>query len=84
MIGPKYTPRLNILGTYDFLYSLIKQMSWKENKISYKNRQEQIGVCSIEWGGRYVMNYLDDIYKNANIYLDRKYEKYQILKNNNN
>ena len=83
MIGPKYTPRLNILGTYDFLYNLRKQMGWKENKISYKNRQEQMGVCSIEWGGRYVINYLDDIYRNANIYLDRKYEKYQILKNNN-
>ena len=83
MIGPKYTPRLNILGTYDFLYNLRKQMGWKENKISYKNRREQMGVCSIEWGGRYVIKYLDDIYRNANIYLDRKYEKYQILKNNN-
>lgn len=83
MIGSKNTPRLSILGTYNFLYELRKQMGWKENKVLYKKSQEKTGVCVVEWSGRYVINYLDDIYKNANIYLDRKYEKYLILKNNN-
>ena len=83
MIGPKSTPRLSILGTYNFLYELRKQMGWRENKILYKKPQEKTGVCAVEWGGRYVIKYLDDIYENANIYLDRKYEKYLILKNNN-
>lgn len=69
-------PRLSVLGTKDFLISLANAMNWKINKIS------PIGnVYSIEWGGQYVFNYIESLYKDANIYLDRKYEKYLILKN---
>lgn len=80
MIGHRNVPRLNVLGTHDFLTSLVENNGWKQNKIRYKNRDANTGVCSIEWCGKYVMQYLDLLYEDANIYLDRKYEKYQLLK----
>jgi hypothetical protein len=80
MIGHRNVPRLNVLGTHEFLISLVENNGWKQNKIRYKNKDSNIGVCSTEWCGKYVMQYLDSLYKDANIYLDRKYEKYQLLK----
>lgn len=80
MIGHRNVPRLNILGTHEFLTSLVENNGWKQNKIRYKNKDTNTGVCSTEWCGKYVMQYLDLLYEDANIYLDRKYEKYQLLK----
>lgn len=74
-LGEYVKPRLNILGTKEFLTSLIEQMSWKQNKISPHS-----GTYSIEWSGFYVEEYLDFLYQDANIYLDRKYEKYRQIK----
>ena len=71
----EYTkPRLSILGTKNFLENLLEKTGWKKASIGHPS-----GAYSIEWGGKYVMEYLNQLYQNATIYLDRKYEKYQIL-----
>lgn len=78
MLNTKHTSgRLNILGTESFLHSLVDAMEWKKNKISNHGKSQ---VFSIEWCGYYVEDYLDVLYKNANIYLDRKYQKYLEIK----
>ena len=67
-------PRLSILGTKEFLETLIERTGWRKCKITHPS-----GAYCIEWNGKYVMDYLDNLYENATIYLDRKYEKYQKL-----
>ena len=69
-------PRLSVLGTKEFLVTMRKVMGWKENKIQHPSN-----AYSVEWSGKYVEQYLDQLYANADIYLDRKYEKYLYIKN---
>lgn len=77
--GAYAKPRLSILGTEQFLIALITKMGWKMPKLQRKGN-----VYSAEWGGLPALNYMDKLYSNANIYLDRKYEKYLTLKRLNN
>lgn len=70
-LGKYVKPRLSILGTYNFLTTLLEKTQWRQVKIQHPSN----AYC-IEWGGEYVMDYLNLLYSNANIYLDRKYEKY--------
>lgn len=73
--GEYCKPRINILGTEAFLQGLIKRTGWNQATI----RQTQSKAFSVEWGGYLYMDYLHSLYKNANIYLNRKYEKYLTL-----
>jgi hypothetical protein len=75
MIGRNNMPRLSILGTKDMITNIVDNMSWKKTKIRKKDN-----IYTIEWGGKYVLSYLDSLYNGANIYLDRKYKKYLQLK----
>ena len=68
--------RISILGTEEFLTTLIEKTGWKKTKIRHPS-----GAYEVEWSGYYVMEYWDQLYSKANIYLDRKYEKYLTLKN---
>jgi hypothetical protein len=65
----KLTDIFNEVSAYDFQYKL------------FKRRQDDKNNYYISYGGKYkiysVMNYL---YENSTIYLDRKMEKYQLLK----
>lgn len=63
--------RLNILGTKAFLESLVSIMGWKRNSI-----QKRGNIFSIEWCGYYVLKYLEEIYSQSDVYLDRKYQKF--------
>ena len=73
----EYTkPRLNILGTKEFLTVLIEKTGWRSASIGQKLNNQ---AYDVEWGGIYVFDYLDQLYQNATIYLDRKYEKYLTL-----
>ena len=74
--GEYVKPRLNILGTKEFLTSLIENTGWRTAAISQKTGNQ---AYDVEWGGKYVLDYLKQLYQNATIYLDRKYEKYLIL-----
>ncbi len=69
-------PRLSLLGTKEFIEELLQRTQWRQHKIQHPSN-----AYSIEWSGNYVFNYLDQLYLNASIYLDRKYEKYIVLKN---
>lgn len=63
-------PRLGICGNEQFLEGLLDRTGWKRNKIIHDSRSH---ACGIGWGSR---EYLDLLYKDATIYLDRKYELY--------
>lgn len=74
--GERVVPRLSILGTKDFLVELIAQMGWKQNHIAHPS-----GAYQVEWGGKYVFSYLKDLYQDATVYLDRKYQRFLYLQN---
>ena len=63
--------RMSIVGTEEFLQTLIKKMKWRENKMGRDGL-----AYNINYTGTYVKDYLDYIYKDSTIYLDRKYNKY--------
>lgn len=67
-------PRFSILGTHDMLDKIVKNMKWKSNQI-----RKTKNIYSIEWGGNVALQQMHDIYKDSNIYLDRKYTKYKEL-----
>lgn len=69
---------LNILGTEDFLTGVQKVLKVK-TPIRIDKRKK---FPFLAFGGNYnSLNKLEMLYADANIYLDRKYEKYLILKN---
>lgn len=70
------TFRLSILGTELFLNTLIEKMKWEKHKFQSAGQ-----AFSVEWAGAYTEKYVDSVYQNANIYLDRKYQKYLEIKN---
>ena len=73
--------RLGILGTESMILGIIENMNFRQLKIKKANKDGCEEVKSIEWKGVYVLDYLSQIYKDANIYLDRKYNLYlDILK----
>ena len=63
--------RLQIIGTKEFLLGIIKETKWRNNKMGRQGK-----AYSIDYNGFYVKDYLDYLYKDATIYLDRKYKKY--------
>lgn len=69
--------RLSILGTSEMLENIIEVMKWKHTKIRKKDSEN---VYTVEWCGYYVTKYLDQLYENSTIYLDRKYKRYLEIK----
>jgi hypothetical protein len=69
--------RINILGTKHMLQNILTVTGWRKNKISQHGKEN---VYSVEWAGYYVTSYLDYLYKDASIYLDRKYKRYLMIK----
>lgn len=71
----KRRARLGITGTYSFLNSIQDYMKWDKNIITKDKRSE---ACTISYGGSLnSIAYLNQLYKNASYYLDRKYKKYE-------
>lgn len=70
-LGEYIKPRLSILGTKEFIQGLLDRTNWKPLCIQHPSN-----IYNIEWNGKYVMDYLNQLYQNATIYLDRKYKKY--------
>ena len=76
-----FRPQLNFIGTKETLQYLeeISNFSWnwsKRIKTDINNYQINCGRVND------CLNFLSYMYKDAHIYLDRKYEKYQILLEN--
>lgn len=70
-IGTKYKDKL-----YPVLNIATTSSSLKETIQKYINIPSNIYPNSIVWNGRKCLPILDNIYKNASIYLDRKYNNY--------
>ena len=69
---------ISILGTYEFL-STIKDIYGIDNKLN-KNKNCATNSYNLTFGGnKKSYNFLHQLYNNADIYLNRKYERYQNL-----
>lgn len=68
-------PFLTILGTKEFIEVLLRVTDWKKNTVQHPS-----GAYQIEWCGNNVKKYLEWVYGNSTIYLDRKYNKYLEIK----
>lgn len=73
--GEYVKPRLSLLGTKAFIEEMLARTGWRVQTIQHPS-----GAYCIEWGGYYVFEYIEQLYKNATIYLDRKYQKYLEIK----
>lgn len=69
---------MNILGSQDFLKGLKNRISLFENCSLYPVHYEKPdGAYRIQTGDKEKINaFLDLIYSDATVYLDRKYQKY--------
>ena len=63
-------PRLSFCGTYEFIDMMLERTKWKRNKIRLRDND----LAIIEWQGKYAKEISHQMYDNANIYLDRKFE----------
>lgn len=68
--GNIWYPRFSLCGTYDFIDGMLNRTGWKRNKIQVRKD----GLAIIEWQGKYGKEFAHQLYDDANIYLDRKYE----------
>lgn len=65
-------------GSTIFIKELIKVMQWREKTI---RKDKRSNAHNVEWAGLYVTDMLEQLYKDANVYLNRKQEKYLQIKN---
>lgn len=76
---------LKIDSTKEMLFEFNKLLPTKNNKEIpklYKRRNNDVNDYSLEYGGnKQVLKLLDYLYDNSSIYLQRKYERYLLLKN---
>ena len=66
-------------GSYSFLEDLVKKLNWKRLSITKSKRTNN--TYSINWNGKEYIKYLDLLYQNTSVYLERKYKLYLELKN---
>ena len=65
-------------GSLEFIQELVNKMNWQKNTI----RKDKRSNCyCIEWGSLKNNQIMYDLYENASVYLDRKYEYFLQLKN---
>lgn len=71
-----YFPSLSLLGTREFLDILQQRAPWFKGSIT-KAKQHLNNTFTLSCANnKYVYDMLDTLYKDTNIYLDRKYERY--------
>ena len=73
------TPVASILGTYEFLDSIVKYIGINGN-IRHDYRHSN-NTFSIEFNKKATISFINYIYNNSTIYLDRKYKLYNFFKN---
>ncbi|MFW6030879.1 MAG: LAGLIDADG family homing endonuclease [Halanaerobiales bacterium] len=74
-------PRLRILGTHEFLINMRNQIS-KTIGVNPNKPHVKENIYTLSYSGSTAMKVLNWIYKDATIYLERKYEKYMSFKEN--
>lgn len=73
------TKCIDILGTYDFLYQLCIESNLDTSKI-YVSKSKSNKVYRIVLGSKLdLYTFSNYVYEGANVYLDRKYDKYKKL-----
>lgn len=72
------SPKIDLLGTLDFVKTL--NTIYKDSIIS-KDKRHLNNTYSLRFKIKDGVNFLYDIYNNSNIYLDRKFDKYNFLLN---
>jgi hypothetical protein len=65
-----------LIGTYHFISNTINLMKWKTNKLMHDKRHNE-NTIFIRYAGKTALTILEELYKDASIYLDRKYNKYK-------
>jgi hypothetical protein len=76
----------NILGNYNFIFEMKKyiELEIKDYSITIHKHSKNNNIYVISKGGRFVtQEFLDWLYKDATIYLQRKYDKYLEIKKYN-
>lgn len=76
------TSMVSLIGTYDFLIKVCEIVNIDKERIYLLDKDSQnyrIVLSSLND----MLKFLDFIYDNANIYLERKYEKYILIRNAN-
>lgn len=77
----KTTGRLSITtGSKNFLIDLINKMNWEQKQLKEDYRSIHI-TYAMEWCNKKVYYMLKELYDDATIYLNRKYDLYIELKN---
>lgn len=81
----RYVFAIKICSTKEMLYGINKWLplnTKKETPVLQKRRKNAVNNYDLEYGGnKQTLNILNYLYDNSNIYLDRKYERYLLLKN---
>ncbi|MBO5131107.1 MAG: LAGLIDADG family homing endonuclease, partial [Romboutsia sp.] len=85
LVLSKNSINFKFCGTKEFLEALVDIFNsisnYKYKKRLYKRRNDDKNNYYISYGGRIkTLNIMDYLYNNCNIYLERKYEKYERLK----
>lgn len=73
------TLEVSVISTYEFLDTICDIVNIDKNRIYDLNKNKKTGRIVLS-SKKDIENFLDYIYKDAHIYLDRKYEKYENLK----
>ena len=66
----------NLLGTTEFLSSIIHYADIKDTKLYILNPEKQSITKTLNLYDKKAYNFLNYMYRNSTIYLDRKYERY--------
>lgn len=72
----KSKSNISLLGTNIFLKKLLTITNWKKNKL-FLNSKDNPNTWVLSYGGKTALNILNILYKDASVYLDRKYKKYE-------
>lgn len=79
-INKKNTFQITLLGTFEFLKSL-ESIKW-ENKCSFdKDKRHLNNTYTLRFNKKEGLEFINYIYKNSNIYLDRKFNRYKNILN---
>ena len=73
------TLEVSMIGTYEFLEVVCDIINIDKKRIYDLNKNKRTSRLVLS-SKKDIENFLNYIYKDANIYLDRKYEKYKNLK----
>jgi intein/homing endonuclease len=78
-----YVPVLSIISTEDILLFIKEKTSIPTGKIRLANKKGSVLCKEVGFYGKSAIDFLELIYENSNIHLDRKYSRYKTLKENN-